>query len=103
MPAPEVELIEPLGDRVLVETILETTNRAGIIVPEIAQGRPERGRVLAVGPGHRLERTGEVVPLPVEVGDEVIFHRHAGVHVGSFDDSYIIFREQDLLARVRPE
>jgi chaperonin GroES len=101
--APNPDLIEPLGDRVLVETITETETRAGIVIPEMAHGRPERARVLAVGPGRRSEKTGEIQPMPVEVGDEVIFHRHAGVHVGSFDDRFIIFQEKDLLARVHPE
>jgi chaperonin GroES len=58
--------------------------------------------VLAVGPGRRTD-AGELIPLEISVGDEVIFHRHAGVHVGGFDDRLIIFREQDILARVSPD
>jgi chaperonin GroES len=92
--------IQPLGDRLLVKTITERENRSGIIIPELAQGRPEMAHVLSVGPGARNEQTGEMIPMPVEPGDVVIFHRHAGTHIGGFDDDYIIFREQDILAKV---
>lgn len=95
--------IEPLADRVFVETIAEETVRNGIIVPETAQGRPERARVLAVGPGARHPKTGEIIPVAVDVGDEVLFIRHAGVAVGGLEhDNYVIFREQDIVARVNP-
>lgn len=91
--------IQPLGDRVLVETIKEEQTRGGVIIPEISQGRPERARVLAVGPG-RQNDTGQVLPMEIEVDDVVIFIRHAGTHVGGLSDDFIIFREQDILARV---
>jgi chaperonin GroES len=99
MAAPDPNTIHPLGDRLLVETIIEEETRGGIVIPDMAQGRPERARVLAVGPGRRTDQ-GELIPMEIAVGDEVIFHRHAGTQVGSFDDNYIIFREQDILARV---
>lgn len=93
--------IEPLADRAFVEFIVEETMRGGIIVPDMAQGRPERATVLAVGPGHLHPKTGELVPMDVQVGDEVIIVRHAGVAVGGFDhDHFAIFREQDILARI---
>ena len=95
----DVHSIQPLGDRVLVETIKDEETRGGVIIPEsISQARPERARVLAVGPGRHNEKTGELIPMPVSVGDTVIFHRHAGTHIGGLDDDFIIFREQDLLA-----
>jgi chaperonin GroES len=94
-----IAAIQPLADRVLIETITETHSHAGIVLPEIAQGRPERGRVLAVGPG-RMSKAGERLPMPVEVGDVVVFHRLAGTQVGAFEDAHIIFGEQDLLAKV---
>jgi chaperonin GroES len=95
--------IQPLGDRVLVESIKETETRGGVVIPEMAQGRPERARVLAVGPGLRHPKTGERQPLDVEVGDIVVFHRMAGSHIGGFDDDFIVFREQDILARITDE
>ena len=91
--------IHPLGDRVLVETITDEMTVGGVVIPQVAQGRPERARVLAVGPGARND-AGEIVPMEIEVGDVVIFHRHAGTHIGGLDDDFIIFREQDILARV---
>lgn len=96
--------IEPLGDRVLVETIKDTKTEGGVIIPDIiSEGRPERARVLAVGPGRRTDK-GELVPMPVAVGDVVIFNRLAGTHIGGLDSSFIVFREQDLLAKyVEPD
>lgn len=95
------EQVEPLGDRVFVEMILEEEIRGGIIVPQNAQGHPEKARVLAVGPGALNEKTGERIPLPVQVGDEVLIARFGGTPVGGLDhDNYVIFREQDLLAKV---
>lgn len=97
----EPEQVTPLGDRVFCEMILEEEMRGGIIVPQNAQGHPERAKVLAVGPGHLIEKTGERIPLEIEVGDEVIINRYGGTAIGGFDhDNYVIFREQDILARV---
>jgi chaperonin GroES len=93
--------IKPRGDRVLVKTIPEEVTHAGIVIPQnIAEGRPERAEVLAVGDGARHPKTGEVIPVDIEVGDIVIFHRHAGTHIGGFSDDYIIFNEKDILATV---
>jgi chaperonin GroES len=93
--------IQPLGDRLLVEVIKDEMTASGIHIPQmISEGRPERARVLAVGPGRLNEETGERVPMEIEVGDVVIFHRHAGTHIGGLDDDYIVFREQDILCRV---
>lgn len=94
----DVTQIQPLGDRVLVKAILEE-KVGSIVIPELAQGRPEKAVVLAVGPG-ALNDAGELIPMAIEKDDIVIFHRHAGTHIGGLSDDYIIFREQDILARV---
>lgn len=94
--------ITPLGDRVLVKSIPEEeVTDGGVIIPDkIREDRPERAHVLAVGPGARNEKTGELIPMDIQVGDIVVFNRYGGTHVGGLDDSYIIFREQDILARI---
>lgn len=95
--------IVPLADRVFVETVSEEQVRGGIIVPDMAQGRPDRAHVIAVGPGRLHPKTGELVPVSVKPGDEILFHRHAGTAVGGFEhDNYVIFREEDILAIVLP-
>jgi chaperonin GroES len=91
--------VQPLGDRLLVKSIKEE-QVGSVIIPEISQGRPEKATVLAVGPGNRDPKTGERIPLEIEVGDIVIFHRHAGTHIGGLSDDFIVFREQDILARI---
>lgn len=97
------KLIQPLGDRVLVEVIIEEQTKTGIFLPEqISRGRPERARVLAVGPGRYNDKLGEIVPMPFQVGDEVIFHRVAGTHIGGMSESFIVFREQDILCKILP-
>lgn len=92
--------IQPLGDRLLVETISQKISAGGVHMPDVSLGRPELARVLAVGPGIRNEETGELIEMELVVDDVVIFHRHAGTHIGGLDDSFIIFREQDILAKV---
>lgn len=92
--------IHPLGDRVLVKSIKDEETRGGVIIPDMARDRPERAEVLAVGPGLRDPKTGDRIPVDVNVGDIVVFHRHAGTHIGGFDDDFIVFREQDILARI---
>jgi chaperonin GroES len=93
--------IQPLGDRLLVKAIVEEETVGGIVIPQMAQGRPERAEVLAVGPGRRNDQ-GELVPVEISVGDVVIFIRHAGTHIGGLSDDFIVFREQDILARIAP-
>ena len=65
--------LQPLGDRLIVEALEdEETTASGIVLPDTAKEKPQRGRVLAVGPGARNDK-GELVPLDVAEGDEIIF------------------------------
>src|SRR5690242_21859242 len=74
--------LQPLGDRLIVEVLgAEEKTSSGIVLPDTAQEKPQRGRVLAVGPGSRAESTGELVPLDVAVGDEIIFSKYGGTEV----------------------
>ena len=73
--------LQPLGDRLIVEALEEEeTTASGIVLPDTAKEKPQRGRVLAVGPGGRDE-DGEYIPMDVEVGDEIIYSKYGGTEV----------------------
>jgi chaperonin GroES len=92
--------VRPLDDRVVVE-VLEADEKTagGILLPDTAKEKPQRGRVLAVGPG-KLRDNGERSPLAVSKGDEVIFGRYAGNDVEVDGRELKIMRENDILAKV---
>jgi chaperonin GroES len=94
--------LQPLGDRLIVEVLeeeLETVS--GIVLPDTAREKPQRGNVLAVGPGSRNDR-GELVPMDVSEGDEVIFSKYGGTEIKLGIDEVLILRESDVLAKVTP-
>jgi|SRR3954449_2138748 chaperonin GroES len=92
--------LQPLGDRLIVEAIEEeATTSSGIVLPDTAKEKPQRGRVLAVGPGARNDK-GEVVPLEVAEGDEVIYSKYGGTEIKLGADDVLILRESDVLAKV---
>jgi len=92
--------LQPLGDRLIVEALEEEeTTASGIVLPDTAKEKPQRGRVLAVGPGGRDE-DGEYIPMDVEVGDEIIYSKYGGTEVKIGTDEYLILRESDVLAKV---
>ena len=93
--------LQPLGDRLIVEVLEgEETTFSGIVLPDTAQEKPQRGSVLAVGPGSRAETTGELIPLDLAVGDEVVFSKYGGTEVKVGIDELLILRESDVLAKV---
>jgi chaperonin GroES len=90
--------IRPLHDRVVVRRMEEERKTAsGIIIPDNATEKPDRGEVLAVGPG-KAGDNGERVALQVKVGDKVLFGKYAGTTVKIDGDEVLIMREEDLLA-----
>ena len=92
--------LKPLGDRLIVRAIEEeATTASGIVLPDTAKEKPQRGRVLAVGPGARNE-DGEYMPMDLAEGDEVIFSKYGGTEVKLGTDEYLILRESDVLAKV---
>ena len=92
--------LQPLGDRLIVEVLEEEMSTAsGIVLPDTAKDKPQRGRVLAVGPGKLLEN-GNRAALAVSKGDEVIYGRYAGNDVALERKEYKILRESDILAKV---
>jgi chaperonin GroES len=92
--------LQPLGDRLIVEVLEEEEETvSGIVLPDTARERPQRGRVLAVGPGSRNDK-GELIPLDVNEGDEVIFSKYGGTEIKLGTDEVLILRESDVLAKV---
>ncbi|MBI4120108.1 MAG: co-chaperone GroES [Parcubacteria group bacterium] len=90
--------IRPLGDRVLLEPIREEKRKGGIILPEtVDKERPERGKVVAVGPGKKDEN-GKLIPLNVKKGDKVLFTKYGPNEIKIDDKEYLIAREEDILA-----
>lgn len=95
--------LQPLGDRLIVEALEEEeTTVSGIVLPDTAKEKPQRGRVLAVGPGPRDE-DGEYITMDLEPGDEIIFSKYGGTEIKLGSDDYLILRESDVLAKVLAE
>ncbi|MBM4067785.1 MAG: co-chaperone GroES [Planctomycetes bacterium] len=92
--------VRPLDDRVVVETLeAEEVTAGGILLPDTARQKPQRGKILAVGPGKLLDN-GQRAALNVAKGDEVIFGRYAGSDVEIDRREIKILRESDILAKV---
>lgn len=90
--------LEPLGDRVVVQAIeAETVTASGIVLPDTAAEKPQRGKVLAVGAG-RFE-DGKRIPPDVVAGDEVIYSKYGGTEVKLDGEDLLILRESDILAK----
>ena len=91
--------LKPLGDRVMVEVLEEEElTVSGIVLPDTAREKPQRGKVLEVGPGRYED--GKLVPLDVKKGDEIIFSKYGGTEVKLSGDEFLILRESDILAKV---
>ena len=92
--------IVPLGDRVVVRRAeAESTTSGGIVLPDSARDKPQRGEVVAVGDGH-VKKDGKKTPLTVKAGDRVIFSSYAGDDITVGDDEYLLLRESDILATI---
>ena len=94
--------LQPLGDRLIVEVLEEEESTvSGIVLPDTAREKPQRGRVLAVGPGSRDE-SGNFVAVDLAEGDEIVFSKYGGTEIKVGVDEYLILRESDVLAKVTP-
>ena len=88
----------PTDDRVLVEPCeAEETTAGGIILPDTAREKPQRGRIVATGPGKLLD-SGKRGELGVKTGDEVFYGKYAGTEIEMGPDKYVVIRENDILA-----
>ena len=91
--------IRPLGDRIVVEPIeADEVSEGGIVLPDTAKEKPQRAKVVAVGPGKRLENGNRAEPA-VKEGDEVLYGKYSGTEVKIGDQEYLILRESDILGR----
>jgi chaperonin GroES len=94
--------LKPLGDRVIVRAIeAEETTASGIVLPDTAKEKPQKGKVLAVGEGKINEDTGKRTPLDVAEGDEVLYSKYGGTEIVVDGEDLLVLRESDVLAKVQ--
>ena len=92
--------LRPLDDRVVVEPMeAEERTAGGIVLPDTAKEKPQRGTVIAIGPG-KLQDNGQRTPVAVAVGDEVIYGKYSGSDIEVDGREVKILRESDILAKV---
>lgn len=94
--------VQPLGDRVVVKPKpKEEKTKGGVILPDTAtKERPMEGEVIAVGPGRRTD-DGELIPVSVKVGQQVLFAKYSGTEFKIDDEEYLILQERDLLGIIQ--
>lgn len=91
--ADKLKVIIPLHDRVIIKAeAADEKSSGGIIIPDSAKEKPQRGRVVAAGPGKKDE------PVTVKVGDTVLYGKYAGTEIQVENEDYLIMRESDILA-----
>jgi len=89
--------LRPLGDRVLVKPIgREEMTKSGIVLPDTAKEKPQRGTVVSVGAG-RLDDDGDRIAVDVSIGDEILFAKYAGTEFKHEDEEFLILSEKDIL------
>jgi chaperonin GroES len=93
--------LKPLGDRLIVQAIEEeATTASGIVLPDTAKEKPQKGKVLAVGEGKYDEDGDKRIPLDVAVGDEVLYSKYGGTEIVVDGEDLLVLRESDVLAKV---
>ena len=91
-------MIKPLGERVVIEVAeSDVTTASGIVLPDTAKEKPQKGKVVAVGTGKLLDN-GERAAMEVKVGDGVVFSKYSGSEIKVDAKDYLIVRESDILA-----
>ena len=93
--------LKPLGDRLIVKAVEEeATTASGIVLPDTAKEKPQKGKVLAVGDGSWDEDGEKRIPLDVAEGDEVLYSKYGGTEIVVDGDDLLVLRESDVLAKV---
>ena len=93
--------LKPLGDRLIVKAVdEEETTASGLVLPDTAKEKPQKGKVLAVGDG-KLDDNGNRVPLDVAEGDEVLYSKYGGTEIKVDGEELLVLRESDVLAKVQ--
>lgn len=91
-------MVKPIGDRLVVKVSeAEEKTPSGILLPDAAQEKPQKGKVVAVGPGRMLD-SGQIVKPEVKKGDTVLFAKYGGTEVTIDGKEYVVLRESDVLA-----
>ena len=92
--------LKPLGDRLIVKPIdEEETTASGIVLPDTAKEKPQKGKVIAVGDG-AIQEDGSRRPLDLSDGDEVLYSKYGGTEVTVEDEDVLVLRESDVLAKL---
>jgi chaperonin GroES len=93
--------LKPLGDRLLVQPVEEEeTTASGIVLPDTAKEKPQKGKVLAVGDGRYDEDGEKRIPLDVAEGDEVLYSKYGGTDITVEGEDLLVLRESDVLAKI---
>ena len=93
--------LKPLGDRLIVKAIEEEeTTASGIVLPDTAREKPQKGKVVAVGDGAWDEDGEKRIPLDVAEGDEVLYSKYGGTEVQVEGEDLLVLRESDVLAKI---
>jgi chaperonin GroES len=92
--------LKPLGDRLIVRAVEEEeTTASGLVLPDTAKEKPQKGKVLAVGDG-KIDDSGKRIPLDVAEGDEVLYSKYGGTEIKVDGEELLVLRESDVLAKV---
>ncbi|HEX5781655.1 MAG TPA: co-chaperone GroES [Solirubrobacteraceae bacterium] len=94
--------LKPLGDRLIVKAVEEDeTTASGIVLPDTAKEKPQKGKVLAVGDGKLDDDGGKRIPLDVAAGDTVVYSKYGGTEIVVEGEDLLVLRESDVLAKVQ--
>ena len=92
--------LKPLGDRLIIKVVEEEeTTASGILLPDTAKEKPQKGKVIAVGKG-RVDDNGKRIALDVEEGDEVLYSKYGGTEIKVEGEELLVLRESDVLAKL---
>ena len=92
---------KPLADRVLIEpAAAEQVTASGIIIPDTAKEKPQKGKVIAVGKGKYADQTGNLIPMQVKAGDTIMYSKYGGTEINIGGEDYLIMRASDILMKV---
>ena len=93
--------LSPLEDRIVVRAgEAEETTVSGLVIPDTAKEKPQQGEVLAVGPGRRAEQSGEIIPIDLAVGDNVVYSKYGGTEITIDGEDLLILAGRDILAKI---
>jgi chaperonin GroES len=94
--------LKPLGDRLIVKAVEEDeTTASGILLPDTAKEKPQKGKVIAVGDGRWDDEGEKRIPLDVSEGDEVLYSKYGGTEIKVEGEELLVLRESDVLAKLQ--